>query len=224
MRYISFQYLIAFLAILFFACNNNNNQEQKKDNIQPSLTSYQLDIENTKIIWNGYKTNDKIKVVGVFNEFDCDRESQEFSSIEDLVTGLNFSVKSSSSSSGDVIRDRNLNDHFFKYLTKDFVINGTLNQVVGDSIDVNFDVFGQTKQIRFGFSYSYIPTCPYYDIMVEIKGRINLELEFDAIKAYKSIHDKCYHLHKGSDGISKTWRHVDVHVKAVVINTNYPRN
>ena len=201
--------------------------EKKQENIITELylsdigDSYQFDIKNTKVIWNGYKTNDKIKVVGYFNEFSCDRENQEFSSIEDLVTGLKFSVKSSSSSSGDPMRDKNLKDHFFKYLTDDFVINGTLNQVVNDSIDVTFDVFGQTKQIRLAFLYNIIPGCPYFDHIVEIKGSINLESQFDALKAYNAISNKCYDLHKGADGISKTWKQVDVHVKALVINTSY---
>jgi hypothetical protein len=177
--------------------------------------------ENTKVIWNGYKTNDKVKVVGYFDEFSCDREDQEFSSIEELVSGLKFSIKSSSSASGDVMRDKNLKDHFFKYLTDDFVINGTLGVPINDSIDVTFDVFGKTKQIRLAFLYHIIPGCPYFDHIVEIKGSINLESQFDALKAFNAISNKCYDLHKGADGISKTWKQVDIHVKALVINTSY---
>ena len=221
MRHINPKHFLIIGLIIFISCNSKNNKEVKQEKMKTEEDSYQFDIENTKVIWNGYKTNDKIKVVGYFNEFSCDRENQEFSSIEDLVTGLKFSVKSSSSSSGDPMRDQNLQDHFFKYLTDDFVINGTLNQVVNDSIDVTFDVFGQTKQIRLAFLYNIIPTCPYFDHIVEIKGSINLESQFDALKAYNAISNKCYDLHKGADGISKTWKQVDVHVKALVINTSY---
>ena len=213
--------LTILIFILFISCGRNNNKEVQQEKIKTELDSYQFDIENTKVIWNGYKTNDKIKVVGYFNEFSCDRENQEFSSIEELVTGLQFSIKSSSSSSGDVMRDQNLQDHFFKYLTDDFVINGSLSQVVNDSIDVTFNVFGQTKQIRLAFLYNIIPGCPYFDHIVEIKGSINLESQFDALKAYNAISNKCYDLHKGADGISKTWKQVDVHIKALVINTSY---
>ena len=221
MIYNKLKTLTILIFILFISCGRNNNKEVQQEKIKTELDSYQFDIENTKVIWNGYKTNDKIKVVGYFNEFSCDREGQEFSSIEDLVTGLKFSVKSSSSLSGDAMRDKNLKDHFFKYLTDNFVINGTLNQVVGDSIDVTFDVFGQTKQIRLVFLDNIIPGCPYFDHMVEIKGSINLESQFDALKAYNAISNKCYDLHKGADGISKTWKQVDVHVKVLVTNTSY---
>lgn len=221
MRHIKIQHFIILFAIVFFSCNNNNNKEVKQENIITERDSYQFDIENTKVIWNAYKTNDKIKVVGYFDEFSCDREDQEFSSIEELVSGLKFSIKSSSSASGDVMRDKNLKDHFFKYLTDDFVINGTLGIPINDSIDVTFDVFGKTKQIKLAFLYHIIPGCPYFDHIVEIKGSINLESQFDALKAYNAISNKCYDLHKGADGISKTWKQVDVHVKALVINTSY---
>jgi len=221
MRHIKIQHFIILFALVFFSCNNNNTQETQQENIISKGDFYQFDVENTKVIWNGYKTNDKIKVVGYFDEFSCDREDQEFSSIQDLVTGLKFSIQSSSSSSGDPIRDKNLKDHFFKYLTDDFVINGTLGSPINDSIDVIFDVFGQTKQIRLAFLYHIIPSCPYFDHIVEIKGSINLESQFDALKAFNTISNKCYDLHKGADGISKTWKQVDVHVKALVINTSY---
>ena len=221
MTYNKLKTLTILIFILFISCGRNNNKEVQQEKIKTEVDSYQFDIENTKVIWNGYKTNDKAKVVGYFDEFSCDREDQEFSSIEELVNGLQFSIKSSSSLSGDPIRDKNLKDHFFKYLTKDFVIKGTLNSPINDSIDVTFDIFGQTKKIRLAFLDNIIPGCPYFDHMVEIKGSINLESQFDALKAYNAISNKCYDLHKGGDGISKTWKQVDVHVKVLVTNTSY---
>ena len=99
MRHIKLQHFLVIVLIIFTSCNSNKHKEVEEKSTITEAASYQLDIENTKVIWNGYKTNDKIKVVGYFNEFSCDRENQGFSSIEDLVTGLKFSIKSSSSSS-----------------------------------------------------------------------------------------------------------------------------
>ena len=221
MRYIKRQHFLVIGLIIFISCNSNKHNEVEKESAITEGDSYQFDIENTKVIWNGYKTNDKIKVVGYFNEFSCDRENQEFSSIEELVNGLQFSIKSSSSSSGDVMRDQNLKDHFFKYLTDDFVINGTLGIPINDSIDVIFDVFGQKKSIRFGFYTYTVPSCPYDDQIISIRGTINLVNQFNEI-AYNSLHSKCVDLHKGADGISKTWEEVDIHIKALVINETNP--
>jgi hypothetical protein len=44
---------------------------------------------------------------------------------------------------------------------------------------------------------------------LKVRGTFSLE-DFGAIKAYQSIQNKCYDLHKGADGISKTWDDVDV--------------
>ena len=74
-----------------------------------------LDKEKTEISWSGYKTNNKIKVEGSFNDFSFNREDQKFDSIHDLVNGLKFSINSLSSSSGDLMRDLNLKDYFFKF-------------------------------------------------------------------------------------------------------------
>ena len=220
MRHIKIQHFFILFALVFFSCNNNNTQEAKQKNSQISENSYQLSIENTKVIWNGYKTNDKLKVVGYFDEFSCDREEKKFSSIDELVNGLQFSIKSSSSVSGDPIRDKNLKDHFFSYLTKDFVINGTLGQPINDSIDVDFSVFGQTKTLRFGCQYNIVPASPNSDYLIEIRGSIDLESQFGGLQAFNAISKKCHDLHKGADGVSKTWKQVDVHIKASVLNTN----
>ena len=212
--------LTILIFILFISCGRNNSKEVQQEKIKTELDIYKLDMANTKVIWNGYKTNDKVKVVGYFNEFSIDRENQEFSSIDELVSGLQFSIKSSSSASGDPIRDKNLKDYFFKYLTEDFVINGTLSQPINDSIDINFDVFGQTRILRFGCQYNIVPDSDNSDYMIKISGSIDLESQFGGLQAFNAISKKCYDLHKGADGVSKTWKQVDVLIKALVLNTS----
>ena len=213
------KYLIFCLTICLFACNSNSEvSEEKILSVQKNNTSsYTLDKKNTKIIWNGYKTSDKIKVVGFFTEFSTNRDflDSSFTSIMDLIDGLEFSINSSSSSSGDPMRDGNLREFFFKYLTNDFNIKGVLGRpgfkCPSDSIDIVFNVFNIDYNLRFGFNYNM------ENSLIEIKGPIKLESEFGAIRAYNAIHEKCYDLHKGADGVSVTWKEVDVHIKAPII-------
>jgi hypothetical protein len=220
MTYNKLKTLTILIFILFISCGRNNNKEVQQEKIKTELDSYQLDMANTKVIWNGYKTNDKAKVVGYFSEFSTDRENQKFNSIDELINGLKFSIKSSSSLSGDPIRDKNLQDHFFKYLTDNFVINGTLAQPINDSIDVTFDIFGQTRTLRFGCQYNTVPDSDNSDYMIEISGSIDLESQFGGLQAFNAISKKCYDLHKGADGVSKTWKQVDVLIKALVLNNS----
>ncbi|MGY8989216.1 MAG: hypothetical protein ACKVJA_03050 [Flavobacteriales bacterium] len=227
-------FLVAFLS----SCNNKKNSDSIKETITlREGVLYKLDFrsaqylkityggysrpENTEVNWSAYKTNDKTPVSGSFSEFSSDRENQSFNSIDDLVDGLNFSISSLSSSSGDPLRDLNLKDYFFKFLTDNFEIKGTLGRPTNDSIDIIFDVLGQKKSIRFGFYTYTVPSCPYDDQIISIRGKINLINQFDEI-AYNSLHARCIDLHKGADGISKTWEEVDVHIKALVINETNP--
>ena len=218
-----------FLVIFLTFCNTNDSKDSNQSTVKlPEGLSYKLDMtygdwrpENTEVNWSAYKTNDKTTVLGSFSEFSSDRENQEFNSIEDLVDGLKFSISSLSSLSGDSSRDLNLKDYFFTQLTDNFQINGTLGRPINDYIDVIFDVLGQKKSIRFGFYTYTVPTCPYDDQVISIRGTINLVNQFNEI-AYNSLHSKCVDLHKGADGISKTWEEVDVHIKALVINETNP--
>ena len=212
------------LSLIIFSCNNKENSETIQKTIPlPEGVLYKLDMtaENTEVNWIGYKTNEKTPVSGSFSEFSSDRENQSFNSIDDLVDGLNFSVSSLSSSSRDDNRDLNLKDHFFKYLTDNFKINGTLGKPINDSIDVYFDVLEENNPIRFAYS-TYLTTSKYSNKIIHIKGKLNLVNQFNG-EAFNSIHKQCFDLHKGSDGISKTWEEVDVDIKVLVINETNPK-
>ena len=213
-------------SILIFSlsfCNNKQEKESNQQTIHQDGILYKLDMSagNTEVNWIGYKTNEKTAVSGSFSEFSSDRENQSFNSIDDLVDGLNFSISSLSSSSGDPIRDLNLKDHFFKYLTDNFEIEGTLGKPINDSIDVSFNILGQNETVRFAYS-TYLTTSKYSNKIIQIKGKLNLVNQFNG-EAFNSIHKQCFHLHKGADGISKTWEDVDVHIKVLVINETNPK-
>jgi len=207
------------LSLIIFSCNNKENSETIQKTIPlPEGVLYKLDMtaENTEVNWIGYKTNEKTPVSGSFSEFSSDRENQSFNSIDNLVDGLNFSISSLSSSSGDSTRDLNLKDHFFKYLTDNFEIEGTLGRPINDSIDVSFKILGQNKTVRFAYS-TYVTTSKYSNQIIQIRGTIDLLNQFEAIKAYDLIHEKCFDLHRG-----KTWQEVDVDIKSLVINETNP--
>ena len=96
----------------------------------------------------GYKTTDKLKVLGSFQEIKTNHSDQKFSSIDDLVNGITFSINSKSSESGDPIRDANLRDYFFNYLTDNFQINGNVSEYNNDFLLANIDVLGVDRQVN----------------------------------------------------------------------------
>jgi len=46
---------------------------------------------------------------------------------------------------------------------------------------------------------------------------------FSSCHYFNNKHEKCINLHRGVDGISKTWKEVVVNVRAVIINTSVDR-
>ena len=199
---------LPFLFFTFFIMSCNTGQEKKikvddKKELEAKADEcvYSFSDSTIKLFWAGYKTTDKLKVLGSFKEIKTNHSGQKFSSFEDLVNGITFSINSKSSESGDPIRDANLRDYFFNYLTDNFQINGDVLEYNDDFITANIDVLGINRQVKF--SHSIINN------VLKFRALISLD-ELGATKAFNSIAEKCYDLHKGPDGISKTWDEVNV--------------
>ena len=197
---------ILLCSFIVISCNTGQEKSIKVDDkkeldAKADTCIYSFSDSTIKLFWAGYKTTDKLKVLGNFQEIKTNHSDQKFSSIDDLVNGITFSINSKSSESGDPIRDANLRDYFFNYLTDNFQINGRISKYNEEFITANIDVLGVDREIKFTHSI--------VNNLLKLRASISLD-ELGAYKAYNSISDKCYELHKGSDGISKTWDEVNV--------------
>ena len=197
----------------FFSCVNEKKTNKKIEpinKIESDNCLFSTNLKQTQVIWSGYKTTDKIKVTGKFNRFKSAKiqKNNEYKSIQDLIEGLDFVIDVGSSSSGDEIRDSNLKDYFFNLLAKKLTITGKFEKLEKDSVNVLLKLFGQEKRFKLQAFYE--------NDLLQIKGTINILNQLGANKAFESISNKCYELHKGPDGISKTWSDVEVFIKAPI--------
>jgi len=71
------------------------------------------------------------------------------------------------------------------------------------SITATINMLGVAKEMELSYTLT--------DNVLKMKGTLSLE-EFGAIKAYNSIHTKCFDLHKG-----KTWDEVNVIIEVPVL-------
>ena len=208
--------LLVFFCVFFLSCVNENKTNKEADLINKIETAscvFSSDLKATQVIWSGYKTTDKVKVTGQFKKFKSSKifQNNQYQSVEDLIEGLDFNIDLGSSVSGDPIRDGNLKDFFFNLLAKNLVIRGEFEKIEGDSINVLLKLFGQEKRFKLGAVYE--------NDMFQIKGTINIIDQLGAKKAFEGISNKCHDLHKGPDGISKTWEGVEILIKAPIIKT-----
>jgi len=202
---IKYSVLILSVVALFSACTDCCKKSETETPVVAETVEclYSFDESATKVFWAAYKTDDKLKVVGQFKELKTDRTEQKFSSLEELVNGVNFSINTASSASGDEIRDLSLKDYFFQLFTENFEINGSLTEMNEESITATINLFGTIKNIKLTYSAD--------EEVLKMKGTLSLE-EFGALKAYNSIHEKCFDLHKG-----KTWDDVDVIIEVPIL-------
>ena len=204
---------ILLCSFILISCNSEQEKNIKTDDkieFEPNADKciYSFSDSTIKLFWAGYKTTDKLKVLGSFQEIKTNHSDQKFSSIDELVNGITFSINSKSSESGDPIRDANLRDYFFNYLTDNFQINGNVSEYNDAFITANFDVLGVDRQVKFTHSI--------VNNVLKLRALISLD-DLGAYKAYNSISAKCYDLHKGPDGISKTWDEVNVLIDVPLI-------
>ena len=204
---------ILLCSFILISCNSGQEKNIKTDDkieLEPNADKciYSFSDSTIKLFWAGYKTTDKLKVLGSFQEIKTNHSNQKFSSIDEMVNGITFSINSKSSESGDPIRDANLRDYFFNYLTDNFQINGNVSEYNDAFITANFDVLGVDRQVKFTHSI--------VNNVLKLRALISLD-DLGAYKAYNSISAKCYDLHKGPDGISKTWDEVNVLIDVPLI-------
>ena len=88
----------------------------------------------------------------------------------------------------------------FKF-TLERVLSIISREYNNDFLLANIDVLGVDRQVKFTHSI--------VNNVLKLRALISLD-EMGAYKAYNSISAKCYDLHKGADGISKTWDEVNV--------------
>ncbi len=210
---IGVKFSIILIAIICFSCVNEKKTNQKVElisEVENSNCVFSCDLKNTQVIWSGYKTTDKIKVTGQFNRFKSSKiqKNNQYQSIQNLIEGLDFTIDVGSSFSGDEIRDNNLKHFFFNLFAKDLVINGKFGKLEKDSVNVQLTLFGQERRFKLNAYYE--------NDIIHIQGHVNIIDQLGATKAFESISQKCFDLHKGPDGIPKTWQDVEIYIKAPI--------
>lgn len=207
MKKISFLLIAVILG--FSACKNEKKETKPKD--ETVITEkFVVKPEGTSVKWTAYKTTEKKPVGGEFKILKFD--NKEGSTPQEALNNLSFSIPISSVFTNDATntRDAKIKTSFFgamldteflkgtiKYLNNSYVATITMNNVTHDlPLKVNI-----TDERR-----------------VNMTGTMNLK-DWNALEALESLNKVCFDLHKGADGVSKTWEDV-----AIEVNTFLRKN
>ena len=164
---------------------------------------YQFDPASVKVTWTAFKTTEKVGVNGNVQDVKV-VAPKKAKSLPVLLKGMIGSgsfdnVKKSET--GNPGRDQTLFDKFFSLLSKNAQFKGGFATVKGDDqagkMNLMLNVNNKKGPVPMEYKLGS-------DGAFEAVGSFDM-MNFGMEKAHASIHQACEQLHKGKDGISKTW-------------------
>lgn len=207
MKKISF--LLIALTLCFLACKNEK-KETKPANETVITEKFVVKPEGTSVKWTAYKTTEKKPVGGVFKILRF--ENKQGSTPQDALNNLSFSIPISSLFTNDETntRDAKIKTSFFDAMLNTEFIKGTI-KFIDNSYVASITMNGVTNNLPLTVSITN-------ERRVSMTGTMNLK-DWNALEALESLNKVCFDLHKGPDGVSKTWEDV-----AIEVNTFLRKN
>jgi len=177
----------------------------KKEAKKVEGPQFSVEPKTVTIKWTGYKTTSKIPVNGTFEILEVSNIKEAPTAVEAL-SGTKFSIPVSSLVSGDADRDSKLKQLFFGVMDATVSLTGTVNLNEDGTGNINLSMNGVSKEIPVTFTVK--------DQIVNLEGTLDIVNDFSAQAALESINTACLELHKGPDGVSKTWSEVAISATA----------
>jgi len=203
MRKLLFLSLFLISTLTIVSCGDDKKEKKSTEKTTTGKT-YSIEPKTTTINWTAYKTTDKVPVKGQFTKFSIENNKNGNTVIEAL-NGLKFSIPVSSLFTKDTIRDGKLKKFFFGEMIDTQEIKGTLHFVNENSGTADITMNGVSQELPITYVID--------GQMVSIEGIMNID-NWKAQAALEALNLVCLDLHKGADGVSKTWSDVKIEVVA----------
>ena len=156
-------------------------------------------IKGATVNWTGFKTTEKVAVSGKFDAVQV-LDAKEGTTPEEILQGAKVRVAVSSIDSGLEERDSKLKMILFGSMLNTNDILGVIN-FKGGKTYIKFTLNDVSKE--------YEVQSKFENNTFTIHTTVNLA-DFNANSAVEALNKACFDLHKGADGISKTWSEVDI--------------
>ena len=197
--------LFVFAAIGSFVSCKSEAKKETTENKEVKIVqkaAFTLQDADNAVNWTAYKTTEKLPVNGHFTKVTITANG-EGKTIKEAVNNTEFSIPVSSVFTKDTSRDFKIKKFFFGMMDKTKLLSGKLvleNDSIGYS-DITMN--GVTKKLAFKYSIN--------GKIFNLTGNLKIT-NWGAEKALTSLNDACKDLHKGADGVSKTWDDVAINI------------
>lgn len=210
-------------AVVLVSCGGNETTpavETPKQDSTSQACIYSYDSSSTEIVFGAFKFTEKKEVKGSFLKFTVDN-TKESDQPYKVLEGAEFKIDIEGMSTKDIGRDKNIKTSFFYIMDSTAFLTGKLRSVemTGYNSDSKKDTLpanvllkmnGVEKEIKLQLEIN--------DDYLKLTGTINLD-DFKAQKALAALSEACKDLHKGPDGVSKTWNEVNIYVSTKLKNS-----
>ncbi|WNH07923.1 YceI family protein [Thalassobellus suaedae] len=204
--------ILAMALILSITACKNEKKTPKTDAVIETSSSEKFIAkpEATSVKWIAYKTTEKKPVGGEFKILKFENKSG--TTPQEALNNLNFSIPISSVFTNDATntRDGKIKTSFFGAMIDTDIITGTI-KVNNNNYLASITMNGVTHDLPLEVTITE-------GRRVSMTGTMNLK-DWNALGALESLNKVCFDLHKGADGVSKTWEDV-----AIEINTYLRKN
>lgn len=192
---------VLILGLMFVTFTSCKKEEKTETPTETNEVVKGLTIVNdsTKVKWTAFKTTDKVAVGGSFTQIEL-KDVKTGNSPEEVLEGVAFSIPVSSLFTDNADRDSKLKTIFFGTLKNTELLAGVLNFRDGKCM-MSLSMNDVTKQVPLEYTFE--------NNLFSMKTTLNLN-DFGGSTALAAINKACYDLHKGPDGVSKTWETVDI--------------
>lgn len=193
--------LFAFaVAVLTTSCKKEEKEETTTVAPTPEVVAgLKVVTDSTKVNWTAFKTTEKVPVGASFQSIEL-KDIKTGETPEEVLEGAAFTIPVSSIFTNNADRDAKILKFFFGTLTNTELLSGKLNFKDGKCY-MTLTMNDVTKAIVTEYTYE--------NKLFTLNSTLNL-FEFGGEKAVAAINQACYELHKGKDGVSKTWELVDI--------------
>ena len=184
------------ISISISSCKNKQTQKEA------ATDTVSIDANKTVINWTAFKTTSKIPVKGQFTKLNITKNNSG-KTYSEALNGVEFSIPVNSIFSNNPDRDNKLKTLFFGVMKNAELLSGTI--FISDEYSgyVDFSMNGIVEKLPF--SYTILKNS------LEMKTIMNTD-SWQAQAAIESLNKACFELHKGADGVSKTWSDVAIDI------------
>lgn len=197
--------LVLALSLVFaVSCKDDTkNSDTKKETTESVAKTEKFVVkpEGTTVKWTAYKTTEKVPVGGQFVTLNFDEKAGD--SPQDALNNLNFSIPISGLFTDNDSRDLKLKTSFFGEMLNPEFIKGTIKHIDNKYI-ASITMNGVTNDLPLEVKITD-------ERRVAMSATMQLK-DWDALGALSILNKVCFDLHKGADGVSKTWEDVSIEI------------